>query len=193
MFTIRAAHPGGPDQTSQALAKVEAELAAHGARPLAVQTLTQPAGLEVALDAPALAAAVVRELLALEGVAVGVGVGPQEQAPKQAQRALAAASKRTATRPVVVAARNKDGAHSTTILAQALAALVQGRTALGHEAVAAMRHHPDRASAAAQLGITTQALSQRLRTANQVEANGLEGFLTRGLTALEALTARRPK
>lgn len=136
-------------------------------------------------------------LLAEGRWAIGVGIGPGQLAysPRAsrgpafvaARAAVEAARRRSAVRPIVIHGSDPEGASHATAIAQALAAFVMQRSAAGHSAVAAVSAAATQQAAAHALGITQQALSQRLTAAHHREVLGLSAVLERGLSALDAL------
>ena len=104
-----------------------------------------------------------------------------------ARAAVEAARRRSAVRPIVIHGSDPEGASHATAIAQALAAFVMQRSAAGHSAVAAVSAAATQQAAAHALGITQQALSQRLTAAHHREVLGLSAVLERGLSALDAL------
>lgn len=136
-------------------------------------------------------------LLAEGRWAIGVGIGPGQLAYSTrasrgpafvaARAAVESARRRSAVRPIVIHGSDPDGASHATAIAQALAAFVMQRSPAGHSAVAAVSAAPTQQAAAHALGITQQALSQRLTAAHHREVLGLSSVLERGLAALDAL------
>lgn len=185
------------DRVEAALRLVDQTLSSRGHTPLLPAERTVGDEFQIVLAEAEAVVALVGALMGEGGWAVGVGVGAGElgssarasegEAFVYAREAVEAARLRSAVRPVVVRAGNADGAQQTTVIAQVLAAIVQGRTDAGRAAVAAMRGKTSQAQAAKELAITPQAFGQRLKVANYAEEQGQAELLVRGLRALEAV------
>jgi hypothetical protein len=127
------------------------------------------------LDDPAAVVDVVRRLVRDGGWSIGIGAGPVQTPLPRSTRAgagaafLAARSAVEAAkrRPVRVAVRGTAGesAADAQAVLTALAALVERRSDQAWEAIALVEAGRTQAQAAAELGITRQAVGQRLAAA----------------------------
>jgi hypothetical protein len=107
---------------------------------------------------------------------IGIGIGDVETPlPAQTRAGRGAAferariavneAKRT-PHPVAVVGPDSDASTSAQTAARLLVLLIGERSEAGRAAVREMRQHQTQAEAAATLGVTPQAMSQRLRAAN---------------------------
>jgi hypothetical protein len=129
-------------------------------------------GFQGVLDDPAAVVEAVRRLIRDGGWSVGVGAGPAQTPTPGGTRAgagpafLAARSAVEAAkrRPVPVAVRGAatEPAADAQAVLTALAALVGRRSAQAWEAIALVESGRTQAQAAAELGVTRQAVGQRL-------------------------------
>ncbi|HLV03591.1 hypothetical protein [uncultured Georgenia sp.] len=134
----------------------------------------------------------------LGGWSVGIGAGPvheplAETAPASAgeafvlaRTAVERARGRTGSVPLAVAGADADAADQAEALLQLLAAVVRRRTAAGWEVVDLMAEVATQREAAERLGITAQAVSQRLDTALWHEEQRLHPLAARLLREAEA-------
>ena len=124
------------------------------------------------LDDPAVVVDVVRRLVRDGGWSIGIGAGPVQTPLPESTRAAAGpafvcarrAVEAAKSRPARVAVRgtaDDDAADAQAVLT-ALAVLLQRRSPAAWEAVALVEAGRTQAEAAAQLGITRQAVGQRL-------------------------------
>ena len=124
------------------------------------------------LDDPAVAVSVVLDLVRAGGWSVGLGAGPV-QTPLPASTRAGAGPAFVAARAAVEAAKRRParvavrGAASTAAgdaqaVLTALAVLVQRRSAQAWEAIALVEAGRTQAEAAVELGVTRQAVGQRL-------------------------------
>ncbi|WP_029253448.1 helix-turn-helix domain-containing protein [Paraoerskovia marina] len=134
------------------------------------------------------AATVVETVLRIAGRggwSVGLGIGSVREplpgstreatgdAYVRARDAVDRAKGRGLTVPLAVTGADEERAHDTEAFLRLLAAVVARRSTAGHDAVAALRRvGGTQKEAAAELGISEQAMSQRLRAAlhDEVEA-----------------------
>lgn len=156
--------------------RVEALLADMADRPL-LRKFERTAGDEVqaVTDDPEVAVDVALELIQRGHWHVGIGVGPVEEPLPLITRAGRGAAFIAARDAVNRAKRNiadiatsgldPIAAQEAESILTLLALLVARRTPEGHAAVAQMRNGLTQAEAATKLGITKQAVSQRLATA----------------------------
>jgi len=124
-------------------------------------------------DDPAVVVDVILELVRRGGWLIGLGIGStaDSEASDAAHRALRNAKDTVAG--VAVVGVDTEAAHDAEAALTLLALLESRRTPEGHEAVTLMRERLTRSDAARRLGITPQAMSQRLTTAGwQAEGPG---------------------
>ncbi|WP_415298720.1 hypothetical protein [Cellulosimicrobium sp. SJTW-1] len=168
---------GRPDRVPQVLARLDEMLAGRGG---VVVPFARTVGDEVqgVLDDPEVVVEVVLDLLRDGGWSVGLGVGPVDEplpavsreasgtAFVRAREAVEQAKSRAATAPVAVRGEPATRAAEVEALLRLLAAVVDRRTAPGWEAVDALaRVGGTQKDVARALGVSEQAVSQRLRTA----------------------------
>ena len=144
---------------------------------ITVRRFERTAGDEIqgVLDRPAEVTRLIAELIRTGHWSVGVGTGPVDTPLPRTTRAgrgpafeyareAVDAAKRSRV-PVAVRGPDGDPCHHAQTAARLLGDLVLGRSAPGADAVDAMRAAPSQSEAAATLGISPQAMSQRLRSA----------------------------
>jgi hypothetical protein len=126
---------------------------------------------------------------------VGVGAGPVEEPLPRSVRASRGpalilarqAVERAHKTPAGVALEGHEAVHAETALL-ILAGIVSERTAEGHEAVGLVRQGLTQKDAATRLGITSQAMSQRLRAArwtDETRVRRLASYLMSAMTVPE--------
>ena len=167
---------GRPDRVPEVLARLDEMLAGRGV----VVPFARTVGDEVqgVLDDPEAVVEVVLDLLRDGGWSLGLGVGPVDEplpavsreasgtAFVRAREAVEQAKSRAATAPVAVRGEPAARAAEGEALLRLLAAVVDRRTAPGWEAVDALaRVGGTQKDVARALGVSEQAVSQRLRTA----------------------------
>lgn len=187
MFVVTADQQGSTrrgDRVADLLAETEAWQAAEG--PTFVLPLERTVGDEVQTvlaDAPS-ALALVLWLHRTGGWSVGVGTGAVTQladsarassgpAFVHARTAVERARSRAVPVPVVVAGPVTAAAEHATALLQMLAAVVRRRSRAGWEAVDLLDQGMRQSEVAAHLGISDQAVSQRLAVALHEEERAL--------------------
>ncbi|MET3974486.1 hypothetical protein ABIE39_000763 [Cellulosimicrobium sp. 4261] len=168
---------GRPDRVPEVLARLEEVLADRAG---VVVPFDRTVGDEVqgVLDHPEVVVEVVLDLLRDGGWSVGLGVGPVDEplpavsreasgtAFVLAREAVEQAKSRAATAPVAVRGEPASRAAEVEALLRLLAAVADRRTAPGWEAVDALaRVGGTQKDVARALGVSEQAVSQRLRTA----------------------------
>lgn len=109
------------------------------------------------------------------GWSIGIGIGSTEQPLPQQTRAGrgqafelardAVTRAKSLRHGVAVSGPDEDAARDAQTALTLVTALLTGRSTTGRDAVALMRTGVTQAAAAAELGISPQAMSQRLRTA----------------------------
>ncbi len=142
-----------------------------------VRPFERTAGDEIqgVLDDPAEVTRLIAELVRTGHWSVGVGTGPVDTPLPRTTRAgrgpafeyareAVDGAKRSRV-PVAVRGPGEDRCRHAQTAARLLGDLVLGRSEPGADAVDAMRAAPNQSEAAATLGITPQAMSQRLRSA----------------------------
>lgn len=167
---------GRPDRVPEVLARLDEMLAGRGV----VVPFARTVGDEVqgVLDDPEAVVEVVLDLLRDGGWSLGLGVGPVDEplpavsreasgtAFVRAREAVEQAKSRAATATVAVRGEPAARAAEVEALLRLLAAVVDRRTAPGWEAVDALaRVGGTQKDVARALGVSEQAVSQRLRTA----------------------------
>ncbi|MCB7137576.1 hypothetical protein [Cellulosimicrobium marinum] len=180
MFVLtvdQRASTGRPDRVPELLRRMRALLAD---RPGVVVPFDRTVGDEVqgVLDDPATVLDVVLDLLRDGGWSVGVGVGAVDEplpavsreasgeAFVRARDAVEQAKSRAATAPVAVRGGRPGRAAEVEALVRLLAAVAERRSGPGWEAVDALaRVGGTQKDVAGLLGISEQAVSQRLRSA----------------------------
>ncbi|GAC68725.1 hypothetical protein [Gordonia soli] len=115
-------------------------------------------------------------LAELGGWSIGIGIGDVEQPLPAQTRAgrgqaferarVAVTDAKRAPYPVSVVGSDDDATTAARTAVRLLYLVVSERSPAGRAAVAQMRRDGTQSEAAARLGITPQAMSQRLRTAN---------------------------
>jgi len=134
-------------------------------------------------DDPTLVVDIALELVRRGQWRIGIGIGPVDEPLPPTTRAgrgrafeaARVAIKRAKNTPAGIGAAGDDesAAHDVEAIMTLLGVLVSRRTAEGHEAVDRMRGGRTQTDAAESLGITIQAMSQRLATAGwQAEGPG---------------------
>ncbi|GAA1463884.1 hypothetical protein [Williamsia maris] len=144
---------------------------------ITVRPFERTAGDEIqgVLDEPAEVTRLIVELVRTGHWSVGVGTGPVDSPLPRTTRAgrgpafefareAVDGAKRSRV-PVAVRGPDGDPCHHAQTAARLLGDLVLGRSEPGADAVDAMRAASSQSEAAATLGITPQAMSQRLRSA----------------------------
>lgn len=133
--------------------------------------------IQVVLSAPAAAVDLALHLMRVGDWSVGVGVGPVNEPLREsarassgpafvhARRAVERARNRGEPVPLVIGAANAEAEEHATALMQLLAAIIQRRTAAGWEVNDLLVDGATQKDVAARLGITTQAVSQRVASA----------------------------
>ncbi|MBN0039933.1 hypothetical protein JN535_07055 [Cellulosimicrobium cellulans] len=187
---------GRPDRVPEVLARLEALLAD---RPGLVVPFDRTVGDEVqgVLDDPATVVDAVLDLLRDGGWSVGVGVGAVDEplpavsreasgeAFVRAREAVEQAKSRAATAPVAVRGEPRGRAAEVEALLRLLAAVVDRRTAPGWEAVDTLaRVGGTQKDVARALGVSEQAVSQRLRAALWPEESAVRPVVARLLGEL---------
>lgn len=175
------------DLVEDLLAEVARWFAASGRDDRVALPLERTVGDEVqtVLRDAATTVGLVLHLQRLGGWAVGVGAGPVGEplaatsrassgpAFVHARQAVERARGRGVRVPVVVAGEAAAPAAHATALLQLLAAVVRRRSAAGWEAADLLDAGLNQREAAARLGVTEQAVSQRLAAALYEEERGL--------------------
>lgn len=189
---------GHPDRVPELLGRLGAFLA-H--RPGVVVAFDRTVGDEVqgVLDDPATVVDVVLELLRDGGWSVGLGVGAVDEplpavsreasgeAFVRARDAVEQAKSRAATAPVAVRGGRPGRAEEVEALLRLLAAVAARRTDPGWEAVDALADvGGTQKDVARRLGVTEQAVSQRLRSALWPEEAAVRPVVTRLLGETDA-------
>ncbi|MEV8027291.1 hypothetical protein [Cellulosimicrobium funkei] len=187
---------GRPDRVPEVLARLDEMLAGRGG---VVVPFARTVGDEVqgVLDDPEAVVEVVLDLLRDGGWSVGLGVGPVDEplpavsreasgtAFVRAREAVEQAKSRAATAPVAVRGEPAARAAEVEALLRLLAAVVDRRTAPGWEAVDALaRVGGTQKDVARALGVSEQAVSQRLRTALWPEEAAVRPVVARLLSEL---------
>jgi len=170
-------------------------------RPGVVVPFDRTVGDEVqgVLDDPATVLDVVLDLLRDGGWSVGLGVGPVDEplpavsreasgdAFVRAREAVDQAKSRAATAPVAVRGGTPGRAEEVEALVRLLAAVAARRTARGWEAVDALaRVGGTQKDVARALGVSEQAVSQRLRSALWPEETAVRPVVVRLLGEADA-------
>ena len=149
------------------------------------------------LSDPAAVVSLALLLQRLGGWSVGIGAGPVSEplapsAPESAgeafilaREAVERARGRSVSVPLAVAAVDQGAAEEAEALLQLLAAVVRRRTAAGWEVVDLMTRVGTQREAADRLGITAQAVSQRLGAALWHEETRLHPLAARLLRTAE--------
>lgn len=188
---------GRPDRVPEVLARLEALLAD---RPGVVVPFDRTVGDEVqgVLDDPATVVDVVLDLLRDGGWSVGLGAGGVDEplpavsreasgeAFVRARDAVEQAKSRAATAPVAVRGEPPERAAEVEALLRLLAAVVERRTDPGWEAVDTLaRVGGTQKDVARALGVSEQAVSQRLRAALWPEEAAVRPVVARLLGELQ--------
>ncbi|MFI2703666.1 hypothetical protein [Cellulosimicrobium composti] len=188
---------GRPDRVPEVLARLEALLAD---RPGVVVPFDRTVGDEVqgVLDDPATVVDVVLDLLRDGGWSVGLGAGDVDEplpavsreasgeAFVRARDAVEQAKSRAATAPVAVRGEPPERAAEVEALLRLLAAVVERRTDPGWEAVDTLaRVGGTQKDVARALGVSEQAVSQRLRAALWPEEAAVRPVVARLLGELQ--------
>ena len=152
--------------------------------------------LEGSPEGAGLAVDLVLALLRDEGWSVGIGVGAVDEplaatsreasgrAFVHARRAVGRAKTQPGRAGVAVVGDDADGAAGVQALLRLIAAVAGRRTGPGWEAVDALAQRGSQKAAAARLGVTVQAVSQRLRAASWSEEAAARPLAQRLLSAL---------
>jgi len=187
---------GHPDRVPEVLARLRALLEG---RTGVVLGFERTVGDEVqgVLDDPATVLDLVLDLLRDGGWSVGLGVGAVDEplpavsreasgeAFVRAREAVEQAKSRAATAPVAVRGGHPARAAEVEALLRLLAAVVERRTSRGWEAVDALAHvGGTQKDVARALGVSEQAVSQRLRTALWPEEEAVRPVVARLLGEL---------
>jgi hypothetical protein len=195
---------GHRDRVPEVLARLEVLLAD---RPGLVVPFDRTVGDEVqgVLDDPATVVDLVLDLLRDGGWSVGVGAGTVDEplpavsreasgeAFVRAREAVEQAKSRAATAPVAVRGEPSARAAEVEALLRLLAAVVDRRTAPGWEAVDTLaRVGGTQKDVARALGVSEQAVSQRLRVALWPEEAAVRPVVARLLGELGASRRREP-
>lgn len=195
---------GRPDRVPEVLARLEEVLADRAG---VVVPFDRTVGDEVqgVLDDPEVVVEVVLDLLRDGGWSVGLGVGPVDEplpavsreasgtAFVRAREAVEQAKSRAATAPVAVRGEPASRAAEVEALLRLLAAVADRRTAPGWEAVDALaRVGGTQKDVARALGVSEQAVSQRLRTALWPEEAAVRPVVARLLGELGASRRGEP-
>lgn len=201
MFVLtvdQRASTGRPDRVPEVLRRLRAFL---GGRAGVVVPFDRTVGDEVqgVLDDPATVVDVALDLLRDGGWSVGIGVGAVDEplpavsreasgeAFVRAREAVEQAKSRAATAPVAVRGGPSKRAAEVEALLRLLAAVVDRRTPAGWEAVDALaRVGGTQKDVARVLGVSEQAVSQRLRTASWPEEAAVRPVVARLLGELGA-------
>jgi hypothetical protein len=191
---------GRPDQVEDLLARLSGSVPAGAL----VRPFERTAGDEAqaVLRDPASVVTIALDLVRKGNWSVGIGVGPVNEPLPASTRAGSGpaferarqAVERAKTQPshVVVVARDPAGARPPQTVLDLLAALVQRRSDAGWEAVDLRATGLTQAEVADRLGVTKQAVSQRLLTATwEPEVAGRE-LAAQLLAATEARERVRP-
>lgn len=188
---------GRPDRVPEVLVRLEALLAD---RPGVVVPFDRTVGDEVqgVLDDPATVVDVVLDLLRDGGWSVGLGAGGVDEplpavsreasgeAFVRARDAVEQAKSRAATAPVAVRGEPPERAAEVEALLRLLAAVVERRTDPGWEAVDTLaRVGGTQKDVARALGVSEQAVSQRLRAALWPEEAAVRPVVARLLGELQ--------
>ncbi|QJW36851.1 hypothetical protein [Cellulosimicrobium protaetiae] len=195
---------GHRDRVPEVLARLEALLRV---RPGLVVPFDRTVGDEVqgVLDDPVTVVDVVLDLLRDGGWSVGVGAGDVDEplpavsreasgeAFVRAREAVEQAKSRAATAPVAVRGEPLERAAEVEALLRLLAAVVDRRTAPGWEAVDTLaRVGGTQKDVARALGVSEQAVSQRLRVALWPEEAAVRPVVARLLGELAARRRDEP-
>lgn len=131
----------------------------------------------------------------LQQWSVGIGVGAVTMARTArasegpafyyAREAVERARTRAVPVPLAVTAHDREGAREAEALLQLMAAVLRRRSHAGWQMVDARGRHTTARAAAAELGITPQAASQRLSAALWDEVAGVEPLAARLLGRLD--------
>ncbi|NDO90501.1 hypothetical protein [Cellulosimicrobium composti] len=188
---------GRPDRVPEVLARLDSLLAD---RPGVVVPFDRTVGDEVqgVLDDPATVVDVVLDLLRDGGWSVGLGAGSVDEplpavsreasgeAFVRARDAVEQAKSRAATAPVAVRGEPPERAAEVEALLRLLAAVVERRTDPGWEAVDTLaRVGGTQKDVARALGVSEQAVSQRLRAALWPEEAAVRPVVARLLGELQ--------
>ncbi|MTG90640.1 hypothetical protein GJV82_17095 [Cellulosimicrobium sp. BIT-GX5] len=188
---------GRPDRVPEVLARLDSLLAD---RPGVVVPFDRTVGDEVqgVLDDPATVVDVVLDLLRDGGWSVGLGAGGVDEplpavsreasgeAFVRARDAVEQAKSRAATAPVAVRGEPPERAAEVEALLRLLAAVVERRTDPGWEAVDTLaRVGGTQKDVARALGVSEQAVSQRLRAALWPEEAAVRPVVARLLGELQ--------
>lgn len=176
--------------------RVDAALALLAGRPL-LRPFERTAGdeLQGVADAAEIALEVVLLLVRARGWSVGLGVGPVE-VPLPAQTRAGRGPAFELARDAVTRAKSRPdhvalsspapGASDAEALLSVHAAIVAGRSEAGWEAVDLMSTGMTQTEAAERLGISKQAVSQRLRAAGWEAQRSTTPLMLRLLSELDA-------
>ncbi|MBA4020806.1 MAG: hypothetical protein C0482_00420 [Gordonia sp.] len=148
---------------------------------------------QAVLDSAEAVTAAVIILAELGHWSIGIGIGDVERPlPDQTRAGRGTAFERARTavteakripHPVAVVGTDPDTVSAAQTAQRLLALVVGERSEAGHAAVREMRRHRTQSEAAATLGVTPQAMSQRLRAANWYLEEDTRMLATRLLAA----------
>lgn len=152
--------------------------------------------VQAVLSEPATALALTLHLQRMQEWSVGIGVGAAEQladtarassgpAFLRAREAVERAKSKAVPAPVAVVGADPAPSRDAEALLQLMAAVVRRRSDAGWEMIDTRQAHPTARAAAAALGISPQAASQRLQTALWDEIRGVEPLAVSLLRALD--------
>ncbi|PYE20965.1 hypothetical protein DFR67_101357 [Williamsia limnetica] len=143
-----------------------------------LRTFDRTAGdeFQAVLESAAAVIDVVAILIELGNWSIGIGIGEVDMPlPEQTRAGRGTAFERARTavttakrnpQPVAVVGPDQDTSVAAQTAARLLALIIGERSEAGHAAVREMRRTRTQSEAAATLGVTPQAMSQRLRAAN---------------------------
>ncbi|BDZ43680.1 hypothetical protein GCM10025865_29790 [Paraoerskovia sediminicola] len=188
---------GAPDRVPEAVAALSAVAAPSQERSALVLPIERTVGDEAQalLDDASTTVALVLELARHGGWSIGLGIGGVRtplgastrastgDAYVRAREAVERAKSRGPSVPLAVEGPDPDAAREVEALLRLLAVVVGRRTARGWEAVDGLLEHGGRQTDVARaLGISEQAVSQRLRTGLWAEETAARPVVERLLT-----------